>query len=532
MEAGCSGRIEILVHASAPSRGIDDARYRALAAAYPTFQPVSRLVISHDEVLRKASIQAEISPEREATYGQRESQQEDRQIQPLPAPLDEGDRNQQRGHHLNEYESNQTSRSGCRSPVGKIHFTRSSLKRSLDSPQVSFDSVFDNADSPTLRSLPSIVRTPPPNLAFASNDGSWETPASIVADSQSTYNRAIPELSSPTRVLELYLQHFENLAPCISSPNGQKDQGAVQVERSDELHHSPVGLVSALEARSRTSAMQHPRQIQSVLRSFEAETLLRGPVVARASSSHVKAVSDRTRSKSDSLMSTDRMSSSLSQTHQSAATQSQTGREASPSLSDNIANSPIFPIPSVSFDSSVAPSSSLPPPLKRPRRKLPRAHPHEIHPPLPPTSSANSSLASHLVTLELSSLAKQLNLPARFRPARQDRPLRSLERGYWLIPTTSWPPGVRDQSWRDLRDFIGGGRAGWGVWCVRGGDGDGGANAVRGMGKSTHDPWRIYCWGGVADHVWLLLYLVSHRRVKGSGERWIDADGAAVVVMP
>lgn len=43
--------------------------------------------------------------------------------------------------------------------------------------------------------------------------------------------------------------------------------------------------------------------------------------------------------------------------------------------------------------------------------------------------------------------------------------------------------------------------------------------------------WRIYCWGDVVGHIYLLLYLVSERRVKGTGARWVDGGGELVIVM-
>lgn len=97
---------------------------------------------------------------------------------------------------------------------------------------------------------------------------------------------------------------------------------------------------------------------------------------------------------------------------------------------------------------------------------------------------------------------------------------------------------------------MGSGRAGWGVWCLRmvsepededggggcgsgkggggDGDGDGGENGseVNGLGL------RIYCWGEVVGHIYLLLYLVSERKIKGTDAKWVDGGGEVVVVMP
>ena len=42
---------------------------------------------------------------------------------------------------------------------------------------------------------------------------------------------------------------------------------------------------------------------------------------------------------------------------------------------------------------------------------------------------------------------------------------------------------------------------------------------------------KIYCWGEVVGHIWLLLFIASRRGVRGVGSKWIDASGEAVLVM-
>ena len=42
---------------------------------------------------------------------------------------------------------------------------------------------------------------------------------------------------------------------------------------------------------------------------------------------------------------------------------------------------------------------------------------------------------------------------------------------------------------------------------------------------------RIYCWGEVVSEVWLVLWIASNRQIKGTGAKWMDARGEAVVVM-
>jgi hypothetical protein len=53
------GDVEILIHKTAPSRGPDDARYRALAQAYLDFKPASRRRLQEGEVVENAGMNAD-----------------------------------------------------------------------------------------------------------------------------------------------------------------------------------------------------------------------------------------------------------------------------------------------------------------------------------------------------------------------------------------------------------------------------------------------------------------------------------------
>jgi hypothetical protein len=44
-------------------------------------------------------------------------------------------------------------------------------------------------------------------------------------------------------------------------------------------------------------------------------------------------------------------------------------------------------------------------------------------------------------------------------------------------------------------------------------------------------PVRVFCWGEVVMHVYLLLYLSSSSKVRKLGLQWIDAEGLVVVQM-
>ena len=81
---------------------------------------------------------------------------------------------------------------------------------------------------------------------------------------------------------------------------------------------------------------------------------------------------------------------------------------------------------------------------------------------------------------------------------------------------------------------------------MRGGDGGGGGGGSdkenlgpvsprQGGGERERERERevvrVYCWGEVVGEVWLALFIGSKRKIKGSGARWVDAGGVAVVCM-
>ncbi|ODA81963.1 hypothetical protein RJ55_00468 [Drechmeria coniospora] len=137
----------------------------------------------------------------------------------------------------------------------------------------------------------------------------------------------------------------------------------------------------------------------------------------------------------------------------------------------------------------------------------------EIVPPSPPVG-VTAVQPSDLISNELAKLAHDLS--SRFRPVER-RPVEPLERGYWLLDTSHWTTAKRAGLWRFLTNYIHSGLAGWGVWCRR---------------DRAHDRVRLYCWGCVAKHTYLLLYLASERQVKTTGASWFGAEGDAALEVP
>ncbi|KAM0563977.1 hypothetical protein ACHAPJ_000185 [Fusarium lateritium] len=134
----------------------------------------------------------------------------------------------------------------------------------------------------------------------------------------------------------------------------------------------------------------------------------------------------------------------------------------------------------------------------------------EIRPPSP-SVGLNDVDPSDLISEKLAKLARDLS--SRYRPTAT-RDIDPFERGYWLINCKDWSPAVRFDIWVFLSNYLRSGLAGWGTWCRR---------------DKTHHWIRLYCWGHVAKHTYLLLYLASGRQVKTSGATWYGADGEVVL---
>lgn len=212
--------------------------------------------------------------------------------------------------------------------------------------------------------------------------------------------------------------------------------------------------------------------------------------------------------------------------------------------------------------------------------------PLEIHPPPPPVST--EKFKSH-ITPTLHMLAERLKLSRTYRPTRQTRELHPLERGFWLLLINVFmsetggdedgeegggegkPKSVRDRRsekratsvsksqqksevgarnnwtlsfftrfWSFLSDFIAKeGRAGWGVWCILEEAQSSGTDTAPSTsqryenGNNTKSlTLKVYAWGEVAAHVYLLLFLASERRIRGMRAQWKDGVEETVIEMP
>lgn len=211
-------------------------------------------------------------------------------------------------------------------------------------------------------------------------------------------------------------------------------------------------------------------------------------------------------------------------------------------------------------------------------------YPLLIHAPPPPIAA--NTFTTHL-TPTLSLLANRLNLARTFVPLRQTRELHVLERGYWCLrlrlscsepvaryprvaqtaardelslttnananttataigtgtstcaSNNTWDHALFTRFWTFLSDLIAKeGRAGWGVWCILDRDRDRDPPPPPPSSSHTNNNsyeelvLKVYTWGEIAPHIYLLLYLASERRIRKMGAQWRDASERVVIQMP
>ncbi|TAQ86106.1 hypothetical protein B7494_g5581 [Chlorociboria aeruginascens] len=653
------GGMEILVHVSAPSRGQDDVRYRALAQAFLSFEPGRCCNMDggpindpedHIDHLADSQLQEDLI---HSTHEERESEksyrpEHDDGEQDIPPICSEQD------------------------------LSQTSLSLGMLSPALSFEDVFDNADSPVFRGHITWKQASSQRQSQVTDSTNWKTPPSVVPDSQPDNNRAILAFSTPTRVLELYLQNIESPDRSSNATTrrlqsmaeicGKKSSGSQSTQSHDsrgnrtpasseirssspsmagqtlrdrsqntsspvfgpllrryqatsetdinlsssgkqqslprssqnherDAHTSPEDLEHNLRSRSQDSTSS-PISIRSSLGEVQVPARAQTDSPFGISQSQLQSQDNETdtstsseiqghglRNSSQNIALTNPRSSlrfsqnttevnaNLSSEDRQDQAELPRGRasiekQSSPStgciLQNRSQNTASFPVLSSSLKRTRLEASSSPnisstasiPGISFPELALPQksqctevataqgsksknssfdsitsnsqttllsasrieiaAPMLEIHAPVPATSTADFNFTSVLTT-PLIEISQKMPLYSHFRPSSQTRELRPLERGYWAIDSSSWDLQLRKSFWYVLYDFIGRGAAGWGVWCTRDGDFTG---------------FRVFCWGGIAGHIYLLLHMASASKIKRKGATWISGDGEVAIQMP
>ncbi|KAK3311276.1 uncharacterized protein B0T15DRAFT_68509 [Chaetomium strumarium] len=413
---------EILVHIAAPSRALDDSKYRALAAAYLAFEPRSRNLV---------------------TFGTRGRTEENGSVDVPQSNPDPG---------------------------------------SIQSPMLSFRSAINNFDSPPLQRAV--------DGCIATSQLSWKAPPSVIQDSMPENDLAFPQYCTPTRLLSHYASGFD----------------------STQMETSPIHQTK----QSPTPAVFHPHQTHPILDDEDDEDRQEQTLevederaVTSPSPSTDKPCSQRrtpTPSEEPRIVSSypsqqlEPMSSHRSESEPPVSKRPRTSRDPAPGKPITRGASDMGPRPRRANTGMVR------------RQALDTL---EILSP-PPITGQRELRPEDMITDVLAGLARELNLEKRFKPETQTRDLHPFERGYWLVDCSSWEPELKQSAWSFLADYLSKGCAGWGTSCRRDQD----------------FSWiRVYCWGCVVGHLYLVVYLVSKRRVLYTGTSWIGGDGKPVVAM-
>jgi hypothetical protein len=506
---------EILVHIAAPSTSKDDARYRAQVDAILAFQPVSRQpIFSIDDeevgdqsaIAQVASEQVPADEERATSGDELASVLRGHELSPVSrdAAPSRGTANQDvnRSEDVTHVSSTHLQLDSTASVDGSDQtsprcVTRAVNAKSRTGPRAAVDraNTAPADQRPTYTALP--VSSPSVRRSY-SDSASLEAPLSVIPDSQ------------PTAIDEWYLAD-------------QAPSEHVQVERSFITKNEPPFKRRRLDNNAeeeKDDSDSHSRIPSSLPSPPRPSVLYRSPTPAEST--------QKTRK------------NGLRPPKQS------TNAKDSPKPS-KIRPTPVF-LPAAKHDISLA--------------KLPL----EIHPP-PPSASGTAKFQTH-ITPTLAMLAERMKWTSKFCPARQSRDLQALERGYWLVRMTTiselegdqcssskrsssaaaaaatptdWSFPFFCQFWSFLTEFLREGRAGWGVWCILSRDeedstnGDAGADAdadVDAGRKPSMLTMKVYSWGEVVPHVYMLLYLATERRIRGMKAQWRDAGEKIVIEMP
>lgn len=563
--------VEILVHTTAPSRGQDDARYRGLAQAYLDFQPAKRRRLVGDS--KEKGI---VASELQLQGGLRHSTHEARESPEFFRP----DEQSSTGEDVYEYDVFK-----CSQP--------------LNSPDMSFNSAANNADSPVFHARVFGYDDTPGGDQSRQDEvaDSWHTPPSEVADSQPQPSNPMSAFSSPTRMLELYLQNQESqgsrTTSDLNSPAKARQSSSLELPAGigggpslspQRSRNKPSSLEVPVWARGQSKSPENHRHSSSSV-EFLAERRVEIPLSSTQSQNPTSSLDFAVVSKGGVQIPCERTSSL------DLPTGGRRGPSSSPHAFTQSSPSPVKgpvrrstrtlaaknDIPPSTQDpaldskrkwassssgeprlSSAPPGVALPPvqhaslpqtpsarirkrprvepstprtlessePISSPSKPLTSAISSNLSGPLvwneklevrprPPATSTGTLTADMLITPALANLKNKMPEPR--DPVFHKRVLREFERGYWLVDCRNWDEGRRNRCWEELGDFIGNGHAGWGVWLTR---------------DAQFHTFRIYSFGYVAGHVYLLLYMASRSKIGKAGICWKGGDGETIIQMP
>ena len=371
----------------------------------------------------------------------------------------------------------------------------------INSQDISFRSALDNRSSPRLR------YTAARNAAFPSSQESgvgsqtsWCPPSSEISDSYPMPEAGLLQVS-PSRVLRHYIGRPTREQGSQSSPSPTRKRSLPTSSNPDQAD-VPSSLPATVDEAGLTHTPGYIQKRQTILvtpptTSGTAQTLGKAQKAPRAEGQD--AVGDIP----------------VNITHISSSGVSNQPTAASPRAESEPPSAKRVKVNQLQHGDLVRSSSDTGPILSSINSTLDIfSSTLEIRPPSPPVGVSDID-PDGMVPPKFAKLASDLS--SRYRPEAK-RDVDPFERGYWLLDCSTWSPDARFGAWVFLNNYLRSGLAGWGTWCRR---------------DQTHDWIRLYCWGHVAKHTYLLLYLASERHLKTTGAGWYDAEGQLVLeVLP
>ncbi|KAH7274471.1 hypothetical protein MRS44_001181 [Fusarium solani] len=367
----------------------------------------------------------------------------------------------------------------------------------IGSQDLSFEGALDNRSSPCIRYTAPAEKGVPMSSQEAGSGSlkSWYAPPSQISDSYPMPDAGLLSVS-PSRVLQRYIGRAGSPQASSTSPSPTTWKRLPLPSDSDK-----VDVPSSLPIPSQDESLplEQPRYLKR-------NTIIpRTPQVPKAA--EAPGASDNTENALLEDLGPDitHISSSIVSSRSPVASP-RAGSEPPPAKRPRV-NHPQH------GDLVRSSSDTVPTLLARGSQVEQLSNSLEIRPPSPPVGVDDVD-PSDLISAKLAKLARDLS--SRYRPDPK-RAVDPFERGYWLLDCTDWSAEIRFETWGFLSNYLRSGLAGWGTWCRR---------------DKSHNWIRLYCWGHVAKHTYLLLYLASGRQLKATGASWYGADGQLAIEVP
>ncbi|KAJ5222962.1 uncharacterized protein N7469_009202 [Penicillium citrinum] len=487
----------ILVHVAAPSSATDDARYQAQVNAILTLPPISAMTPTFNANNATTMADPMIATSSASSPTDTQDRRDQTQLPgSLSAPADMHRRNPRNPHSRSRSQSGSTlqSQSQSRSRSRPDQIGSNPGLQSAMGPEVLAPALLDRP-----------VQTPSQRSLANPKSNSLQSLISVIPDSQPYCQ----EQGEPRA-------HLSNFI----SPQAEANSSADQAKTNMVPARNPVPESLANRDHNHDPDLDLDLPIQNSLDPIF--TTQEGPVDS-------EGISKRRRLN----------------TAPNPSTLPQRPIKSPSPLANNQQHLLHRSLPTKSFLTTT--SSTLPP------------FPIEIHPPPPPIST--SPFTTH-ITQTLSMLTQRLKPERIYSPVQQTRDLDTWERGYWAVPITldtveissskSWNITFFNRFWAFLSEFIGkDARAGWGVWCIAEkiqeythpsplpstastdeySTQDSNADTSTDRAATISVLLKVYTWGEVVMHVYLLLFLASERRIRGLGAEWRDAAEEVVIRM-